>query len=134
MITVAIVAIIAGIAIPDLLAARKAGREAAAISLMRQIFTAQNLHHQRTGRYAESDEELVLAGYLNVAPNSFAGPNQVVNGYRYIIQNPTSTFWFVRANPDEPGITGDRYFVTGPSGVIRFSTTGPAGANDPPIE
>ena len=45
-----------------------------------------------------------------------------------------TTGWSVQANPATPGRTGNRYFFSDESGVIRFETSGVAGATGPPID
>ena len=59
MIVIAIIAIIAAVAIPDLIEARKGSNEAAAIGAMRTIATAQTLFH---------DDDKDMNGVLDYAP------------------------------------------------------------------
>lgn len=135
LIIVTVIAVIAAVAIPSLLAARKAGHEASAISILRQIHTAQTLFQQRRGVFASSDEELRDEGFLNTASSQSVGAgDQVLNGYIFIIQNPNSSVWFARAHPIDPGITGDRFFALGMSGLIYYNTTGPANGSDPTVQ
>lgn len=52
------------------------------------------------------------------------------NGYRFTLR-PTDQGFTVNADPIIPGSTGARYFFTNESGVIRWSTGGPAGPRSP---
>ncbi len=65
MIVVSIIAIIAAIAIPSLLAARISGNEASAISSMRTLSTVQEQYRTRFGAYSASLTNLGNAGYID---------------------------------------------------------------------
>ena len=47
---------------------------------------------------------------------------------RFVFTRTASRFtWTCNTGPVSPGKSGDRYFFVDDTGVIRFSTTGPAG-------
>ncbi len=128
LIVVAVIAIIAGIAIPSLTSSKKAANEAAAISYMRTWTAAQELYLQRFGRYADADEQLTEQGYIGVG-------NHDQLGYTFSIDSGTTEthVWFGTADPDVPGVTGDRHFYIDSVGVIRYNVGGRAGPNSTPL-
>ena len=68
MIVVAIIAIIAAIAIPNLLRSRIQSNESAAISNLRAINTAQVSYHTATGGYTATFDDLTTAeGIMKLA-------------------------------------------------------------------
>ena len=125
MIVIAIIAIIAAIAIPNLIEARKHGNEAAAIGALKTITTAQSLFREGDketdtnfdyGTLTEMSNTTLIDGILG------SGTKQ---GYNFNVQpgNQTSEFlWFATANPTVPGTTGDRYFCTNQAGVIYYTS------------
>ena len=130
MIVVSIIAIIAAIAIPSLLAARISGNEASAVSSLRTLTTVQEQYRTRFGAYSATLTDLGTAGYID---NVLAAGQK--SGYNF--ENSAAvlnTNWSIEANPVTPGTTGERYFFVNETGVIRFSTTGNAGAGDTPID
>jgi prepilin-type N-terminal cleavage/methylation domain-containing protein len=137
LIVVAIIGIIAAIAIPNLIASKRASNEAATISSLRTIGSAQLMYRQVNGNgvnFAASLTELGPGpGGANLLDNVLGGA-AVVNksGYEFSMSGGGATFE-AHANPTNPGVTGKRYFFMNVPGVIRFDTTGPADALDPPV-
>lgn len=128
MIAFSIIAIVAGMAIPGLSATQKAAYEASAISYMRTWPAAQELYKIQFGSYADADGQLVIEEIVgNPDPDRF--------GYTFSFDNPSgqTANWWGRAWPNEPGVSGDRYFYIDISGVIRYSTSGRANANSTPL-
>jgi prepilin-type N-terminal cleavage/methylation domain-containing protein len=128
MIVVAIIAIIAAIAIPSLLNARKAGNEASSISSLRTLTTVNEQYRTRFQAYAGSLTNLSASNYIDSVLGS-----GTKSGYRFVYAGATNT-WTCNSNPETPGTTGDRYFFVDQTGVIRFKSSGPAAATDPPID
>lgn len=146
LIVVAIILIIAAIAIPNFLRARMAANEAAAVAACRKITTANVVYSTSYGRgYAV---ELVHLG----PPPGGGTPGPLgaelldavlvagsKHGYvfTYLSQDDNSDgivdSFTINAAPANPGVTGDRYFFTDQSGVIRANPTEPATAADTPI-
>lgn len=128
LLSVPLVAVVAAIAIPNLIEARQAGNEAAAIGAMRTISTSQSLF-----READKDgDEVFDYGSLQELSDSQlidsilgSGTKQ---GYLYGCtadpQDPEFR-WSAWANPAVPGTTGGRYFATNQTGVIWYSKTAP---------
>jgi len=135
MIVIAIVAIIAALAVPNLLEARKASNEAAAVSALRTIATAQSLFREgdkdknSTLDYATSLDALATAAGV-IDPVLQSGTKQ---GYLFSINSATQFTFSATASPAVPGKSGDRYFYVDESGVIRYNTTGSPSSASAPI-
>ena len=138
MIVVAIIAIIAAIAIPNLLRSRIQSNESAAIGNMRTITGAQTAYNSSTGSYAADLAALTTStggapafllgawggtktGYLFVSTGSDVGAGGNFNCF-------TAT-----AAPAVPLRSGVRYFFTDCSGVIRFDPSAAATVASTPI-
>lgn len=83
MIVIAIIAVIAAVAIPNLLEARKAGNEAATIGALRTVGSAQALFHDGDldGDLAFDYASLPQLGALNLIDEPLA--NRVKHGYHF---------------------------------------------------
>ena len=137
MIVVAIIAIIAAIAIPNLLRARLASNESAAIGAMRTLASAQSTFQSGSGTDADGDgtgEYASLALLSNATPpyiDEVLG-GSTKSGYRFqvtttgVVDND-EVFWEATAYPVAYNQTGNRTFYVDESGVLRGSDTG-AGA------
>ena len=107
---------------------RKAGNEAAAIGSLKAISMAQTLHREGdkdgdgTLDYAASLQEL---GQGQLIDSVLASGGK--HGYVFETYNgPQTEFeWFATADPEEPGVTGMRFFYVDQSGVVFYSTRGP---------
>ncbi len=142
LIVVAIILIIAAIAIPNLLRSRIAANESSAVGSMRSINTAQVT-------YASTYPDVGFAANLQVL-----GPGAAVNsqsaglidnvlgcsaqpcnksGYQFSVSGTTSAY-NTNGNPITAGQTGQRYFFSDASGVIRYNNTAVASVNDSPLQ
>ena len=128
MIVVAIIAIIAAIAIPNLLRSRMQSNESSAIGNLRTIVGAQVAYHAANYEYTASFDDLTT-GTPTYLDGDWGG---VKNGYNYVLGGTPQNF-AANANPAEPGVTGNKGFFTDSSGVIRFVEGGEADASSPPI-
>jgi prepilin-type N-terminal cleavage/methylation domain-containing protein len=125
MIVIAIIAIIAAIAIPNLIQARKHGDEASAIGALKTIGTSEAIFREgdkeRDGNLDYGMlSELNTTGLIDSVLGS--GTKQ---GYIFQCTYGFSTsefLWFCLANPAICGTTGDRYFDTNQAGVIFYTT------------
>ena len=132
MIVVAIIAIIAAIAIPNLLRSRLQSNESATIGNLKTIVGAQTAFSSSTGAYAGDFGDLTLAaaGGPPFLDGDWAG---VKAGYNFALDGvgdaPFQDYW-VTATPDQEGISGQRSFGVGSAGVIRFNAAGGAPANN----
>ena len=127
LIVVAIIGIIAAIAIPNLLAARRSANEAAAIGNMRTIVSAQATYQSTYGGNTAfgTPAELATVNLLDTTMGQ-AGFNK--SGYAYVFSaaGGSASGFYVQASPVSTATltaTGIRYFYTDQSGVIRADTT-----------
>jgi len=129
LIVVSIIGIIASIAIPNLVSSKRAANEAMAISYLKSWVSAQEMYQMRFGSYADADGQLFNAGLIDGRPAAD------MYGYTFNLDNPSGSqyTWWGKGWPDDPGVSGTRWFYVDQSGVIRYSTTGNADSNDPPL-
>ena len=146
LIVVAIILIIAAIAIPNLLRSRIAANQASAVGSLRTINTAEIT-------YASTYNSGYSATLANLAPPA-AGSNPTAtsaglldevlasgnkSGYTFTYASSTAagantvTNYTVNANPQSVGQTGQNYYFTDQSAVIRQNTSTQAAATDSPI-
>jgi type IV pilus assembly protein PilA len=137
LIVVAIILIIAAIAIPNLLRSKMAANEASAVGSLRTINTSSVAFSTTYGNYPH------ILGDLgpSTSPTSTAADlidSALVTGsksgysFTYTAATPWQQYSIV-ANPTTPGVTGQRYFYTDQSGVIRVNLTAGAKSADNPI-
>ena len=117
-----VVAIIAAIAIPNLLNAKMAGNEAAAVSSLRTLSTVceQSRNRDLSGAYPASLAELGSENYIDV---TFAAADDAANlksGYFFTYSVSGST-WNCVASPGSVGTDGGLYFRVSQTGVIEKS-------------
>ena len=130
LIVVAIIGIIAAIAIPNLLAARRSANEGAAISAMRTIHGAEMTYASTYGggNYAPALTNLGTTGLLDAVLGAGATPTK--SGYTFTsgVVNFTSTTpatFFAACIPSaSTGVTatGTRRFGIATDGVIKVDT------------
>ncbi len=128
MIVIAIMAILASVAIPSLIASRMSSNEAAAISTMRVIHTVNEQYRGRFGSYSANLADLQSADYID---NVLGAGSK--SGYSFTLAGLPFT-WDCHAEPVTPGRTGVRGFFCDASGVIRFVTSGTADALSPAVQ
>ncbi len=131
MIVVAIIAIIAAIAIPNLLRARLASNESAAIGAMRTMSSAQSTFQSGAGTDADGDGTGEFAGLAQLSNATPPYIDEVLgggtkSGYTFAITtsgntNTDEVQWFGSASPVVFGQTGNRTFIIDESGVLRGS-------------
>jgi len=142
MIVVAIIAIIAAIAIPNLLRSRMAANEASAIGSLRTISSAQI--------------QFQAANIITSAPGSFGSFTQLFNqtppfidavlgvsapvksGYGFVMNavtpsSATAASFTATADPLSDN-TGTRHFFVDESGLVTFNNTQTATAGDNPLQ
>ena len=146
MIVVAVIMIIAALAVPQLLRARMAANEAAAVSALRTI-TTQELNYLASWSSGYSPTLVAMGPPLPgnpATPSSSDLIDQVLasgirGGYQFLytplIPSGTTspTGFTVNANPISPGITGEWYFFVDQSNNIRQSYNSPATASSPSL-
>lgn len=124
LIVVAIIGIVAAIAIPNLLQARKTANEASAIGGLRTVASAQVTYQGNNNQYG-------TLAQLNTASlvDSTISSGATKSGYVYsnILTPPTTTSFIVGATAASAS-SGDRRFCVWEDGVVRYSTLTPATA------
>jgi type IV pilus assembly protein PilA len=143
LIVVAIILIIAAIAIPNLLRSRMAANEASAVGSLRTINTAEvtfSSTYPNVGfallpalggtacTTATSTNACLLDNVLALGTKS---------GYTFVVAGLTGApivTYTANAAPVSPGQSGQRYFFTDQSGVIRYNQAAAATATDNPLQ
>jgi type IV pilus assembly protein PilA len=126
LIVVAIIGIIAAIAIPNLLASRRAANESSAIGSVRTVGTAMATYQSTTGAgrdFAADGAELVGDGLIDgvlgaAAPALKSGYSFTIDGADATSTTPSQ--FFVQANPQSTGVfgTGNRCFYSNETFVV----------------
>jgi len=128
MIVVAIIAIIAAIAIPNLLRSRMQSNESAAIGNLRTIVGAEVAYHAANYSYTTDFADLTGA-----TPSFLDGDWATAkSGYNFVLGGAAQNFT-ANANAVEYGVTGGKGFYTDASGVIRYADGADADATSNPI-
>ncbi len=129
LIVVAIIGIIAAIAVPSLIASRRAANEASAIASVRNIVTSQLTFSVTSGSgdYAIDLLDLGSAGLIDDVLGSGGK-----DGYTFDVVGTGNTFT-VTATPDSTE-SGTRSFFSDQSAVIRYTSDGaPPDDNSTPL-
>ena len=120
MIVVAIVGILAALAIPNLMASRRAANEASAISAVRTISSSEATYRQTFGEgstYA-SLSELEAASLIDMVLADATVPARAKNSYIYAITLPDDLTEFVIGAAPINSAGGSRRFSSDTPGVI----------------
>ncbi len=128
LIVVVIIGIIAAIAIPNLLAARRSANEGSAISAMRTLHGAQMTYGSTYGNGQYAPALADLGGTTGLIDTVLAGGTK--SGYIFVGTGVASTgttpasFWFsaMPAGPSGITATGTRKFCIQTDGVLKTST------------
>jgi prepilin-type N-terminal cleavage/methylation domain-containing protein len=129
LIVVAIIGIIAAIAIPNLLASRRAANEASAISSLRTIGTAESTYSSTLGSGSYTDlATLVSNNLIDSSIGNATSSSALKSGYFYGIQNPGAS-GFQSGAARGSANTGTRNFSSDQAGVI-YAMTSAAGTLD----
>jgi len=135
LIVVAIIGIIAAIAIPNLLASRRAANESSAISSLRTISTAQTTYSSTLGfgSYA-SLSNLASAQLLDTSISGSTGTSNTKSGYFYGVTDPSNGqsaygTGYKSAAARASNNNGTRNFASNEAGVI-YANSSAAGTLD----
>jgi len=142
LIVVAIILIIAAIAIPNLLRSKMAANEASAVGSMRTLNTSSVAYSTTYGGYPPALTNLAPATTAtstsaDLIDSVLAGGAK--SGYTFTwsagSQDSNNNYlnYSIVAAPSSPGTTGQRYFYTDQSGVIRADPNGAANVNSTPL-
>jgi prepilin-type N-terminal cleavage/methylation domain-containing protein len=143
LIVIAVILVIAAIAIPNFIRSRMRANEGAAVQNLRTITTANTVYLTTYG-IGFADALPKLGGTAVLVDSTAAGLIDSVlstglkNGYTYTYTVTASAGgqvvgFTVTADPTNFGVTGERYFFTDQTSIIRFNNTGTAVSTDPPI-
>jgi len=149
LVVIAIILIIAAIAIPNLLRSRMAANEASAVSSVRSINTAQIAYNATypTSGYANALPALGPGGTDCSSPGAATSANSCLldnvlssgskAGYTFVVAGSATlpnTDYTVNAGPISPGSSGQRYFFSNATGVVRYNQSTVATSLDIPIQ
>jgi len=130
LIVVAIIGIIASIAIPGLLAAQRASREAAAIEGLRSVVSAENTYLSVEGSYQTYGDVSELASAKLMDATLFSVP---INGYQLALTVGSSTSSYTATNEPTAVSANARFFMVGTDGAIHYKYGSSASDTDPNI-
>ena len=143
LIVVAIILIIAAIAIPNLLRSRIAANESSAVGSIRSINTAQVTYASSYPDTGFGASLAVLGPGNGTVSSASAGLIDNVlgcsgttcnkSGYKFSVSGTTSLYT-AGGDPITMGQTGQRYFYSDGSGVIRYNQTAVAAVTDSPLQ
>jgi prepilin-type N-terminal cleavage/methylation domain-containing protein len=128
MIVVAIIALLAAIAIPNVLRGRTTANESAAIGNMRALASSLEMYRSVYQEYpATWNTDMYTNANPPFGPPSFNldlnTGNAVVQGFLYDYARPTAQTYTLDAAVQTNARTGTRSFFTDESGVIRHCNT-----------
>ena len=131
LIVVTIIGIIASIAIPNLLASRRAGNEASAQSSMRTISSCEAAYRFTYGNGSYTD--LPTLGVKTMTDTVLASGTK--SGYSFVANPVAEQFWAYAIPTTTSGIaqTGTRRFGITEDGVLRGDSTLTAPASEAAI-
>ncbi len=137
LIVVAIILIIAAIAIPNLLRSKMAANEASAVGSLRTINTASVAFSTTYGMYETNLSNLATGSTVSSATADLVDSvlaSGVKSGYTFSYTVGSSNLAYtITAAPTVPGTTGQRYFYTDQSGVIRVNPSAAATSASTPL-
>ena len=133
MVTIAIIATIAAMAISSMLRSRMHANETIAVTSCKTVASACQSYFSTKDTYPSSLADLAAPNsnppYIddNLATGQKAGYD-----FTYRLNNPVS--FALNASPTYPGRTGERYFYIDETGLLTFNKDGAAGPNDTPVQ
>jgi len=143
LIVVAIILIIAAISIPDFIKSRMAANQASAVQSLRMLDSAE-VNYASTYATGFSTTIQDLQAPVGGAPTTGTAAGLIddvlasglKSGYLFIYSPNTPDAnshyqgFTINGNPSSPGLTGNVYYFTDQSFVIRQNNTAPASASD----
>ena len=132
LIVVAMIGVISSIAIPSYITSRRSAREAAAVSNVRGLISAEGAYLSSTGGYTQYASLSQLTSQ-NLIESTFVNNSGVKDGYLFQITQPDMTSYIITADPQTADASTMRYFYADQSGVIRQNTGATATATSSPV-
>lgn len=144
LIVVAIILIIAAIAIPNLLKSKMAANQASAVASLRTMNTSEITYSSTYNQGFTSTLAQLGPPASGNATSTAAGLVDSVlaagskSGYSFAytagaVANGVTPTYTITASPITAGTTGQNYYFTDDSAVIRQNTSATASASDSPI-
>ncbi|MEJ7710845.1 MAG: type II secretion system protein [Pyrinomonadaceae bacterium] len=131
LIVIAVIGVLAAIAVPNLLAAKRAANEGSAISALRTVTSAQITYQGLYGNNSFAASGVDLAN-LQLIDSILGAPAPArKSGYNFTITGSASEYE-VTAEPISYGVTGTRSFYTNEIGVIHYTVSATAGTRAAP--
>jgi type IV pilus assembly protein PilA len=143
LIVVAIILIIAAIAIPDFLKSKMAANQASAVGSLRVINSAEVMYYSNYGKgYSSTLQDLkpppggTMTSMTAAALIDNVLGSGIKSGYRFTYTphtpDPVGNYvgYMIQGDPLSPGTTGEVYYYTDQSYVIRFNNAQPATSTD----
>jgi len=142
LIVVAIILIIASISIPNLLHSRMAANEASAVGSLRTINTACIAYSTTYGGFPSNLSNLGSSGAISstsadLIDNVLAGGSKTGYSFSYTpgpVVGGIIAVYTLTGSPIAPNQTGQRFFFTDESAVIRFNVSALATVSDAPLQ
>jgi type IV pilus assembly protein PilA len=139
LIVTSIISVIASMAIPNLLSARRSANESATIGSLRAVVSAQatyQLTYGATSHNYGTPADLLATGLLDpvIAQSASTKSGYIFN---FAATGSAGAGYYIQASPTQSAgafATGTRHFYVDESGVIRANSTGTAISNDTPIQ
>ena len=130
IIVAAIISIIAAIAIPNLLTARRAAQESSAIAMVKSLIKAEGMYFSSYGSQTTYGtlNDLAIRNCIDASLLTEAR-----NYYLFQVNLTTPITYGITATPDAALAAQMRHFYGDESGVIRQATGTPATAASPPL-
>jgi type IV pilus assembly protein PilA len=142
VVIVAILLVIAAIAIPNLLHSNLSENESLAVDSLRALNSSCASYAMLYGGYPRSLSDLgpgnpAHSGSADLIDAVLASGTKSGYNFAYAVAstdaNGNVLSYSIAASPISPGTTGQRYFYTDQSGVIRANPTGLASVSSTPI-
>jgi prepilin-type N-terminal cleavage/methylation domain-containing protein len=144
LIVVSVILIIAAIAIPNFIRSKMRANESGAVANLRNITTANVAYLTTYGiGYASGlpklsgNNVIVDANAAGLIDEVLAAGNKSGYSYGYSVATVDSqghvVAYTLTAEPLNFGTTGEKYFYTDQTAIIRFNTAAPATVTDPAI-
>jgi len=146
LVVVAIILIIAAIAIPNYLRAKISANESSAVSSVHAIDTAEISYSSMYDAigYSAALSDLSNGGVSPCVATATAAcfidpilASGTKSGYVFTYTQDTTTTpslnFTINADPQVPGVSGNKGFFSDASNVIRWATPGPANSTSLPI-
>ena len=122
LVVVIIIGIVAAIAIPSLLASRRAANEASAISTLRTYHSAEATNQATTGNSTSYALNTALGGLVD-ATLAAASPTKSGYDFTLTIGGTNNSLYCATAAPSTAGSTGTNYYGVSVDGVIYKKST-----------